>query len=67
MSMTRSGGIKCDECGHFVNFQDLVDGRALHHCVAPNSEFSDETFESLCKRCYTLPHTPHVRTSEEGG
>lgn len=55
MSMTRDGKIKCDECGLFIGVQDLVDGKALHHCVAPNSEFSDEAFESLCSRCWPSP------------
>lgn len=51
MSMTRDDKIKCDECGKFISVQDLVDGKALHHCVLPSSEFSDETFESLCAKC----------------
>lgn len=55
MSMTRNDNIKCDECGKFIALQDLVDGKALHQCVAPDSEFSDETFESLCARCWTSP------------
>ncbi len=59
MSMTRDDKIKCDECGRFIGVQDLVDGKALHHCVTPDSEFSDETFESLCSRCWSpsLPST----------
>lgn len=52
MSITRDDKIKCDECGKFVSTQDLIDGKALHHCVLPDSLYSDETFESLCGKCY---------------
>lgn len=55
MSMTRDDKIKCDECGRFIGVQDLIDGKALHQFVLPDSEFSDETFESLCARCWTPP------------
>ncbi len=67
MSMTRDDKIKCDECGRFIGVQDLVDGKALHHCVTPDSEFSDETFESLCSRCWSpsLPSTH--RGTDTGG
>jgi hypothetical protein len=59
MSMTRNDKIKCDECGCFIGVQDLIDGKALHHCVLPDSEFSDETFESLCAKC--RPNSPALR------
>lgn len=64
MSMTRTDKIKCDECGKFIATQDLIDGKAIHACVSPDSEFSDERFESFCARCWTPPlpsqerHTP---------
>jgi len=51
MSMTRDDKIKCDECGQFIDVQDLIDGKALHHFVLPDSEFSFETFESICAKC----------------
>jgi hypothetical protein len=63
MSMTRDDKIKCDECGRFVGGQDLIDGKALHHCVLPDSEFSVETWESLCARCWTPPLTSPERNS----
>jgi hypothetical protein len=59
MSMTRDDKIKCDECGKLIGIQDLVDGKALHHCVLPSSHYSDETFESLCAKCYAPPDDNH--------
>jgi hypothetical protein len=52
MSMTRDDKIKCDECGQFIALLDIVDGKAAHNCVLPDSEFSCETFESICAKCY---------------
>lgn len=52
MSMTKDDNIKCDECGRFISTQDLIDGKAVHQFVLPDSEFSVETFESLCPRHY---------------
>lgn len=40
---------KCDVCGKFISFKDLDDGKAIHILVTPDSEFTSETYESLCK------------------
>jgi len=50
MSMTSDNKIKCDECGKFISIKDLIDDKASHHCVLPDSEFSKETFESFCRK-----------------
>lgn len=61
MGMTRDDKIKCDECGRFIAVQDMINGKALHNCVLPDSEFSVETFESLCAKCYTpMPSAQQV-------
>lgn len=49
--MTRCGQIKCDQCGRFVNLQDLVNGNAMHCLCEPDSDLSRETWDSLCARC----------------
>jgi Zn finger protein HypA/HybF involved in hydrogenase expression len=61
MSMTRNDAIKCDECGRFISLEDLVDGKATHNCVLPDSEFSVETFESICAQCNSLSHPTRER------
>jgi hypothetical protein len=55
MSLIRNDRIVCDGCGKFIAMQDLFDGKANHHFVLPDSEFSDETFESLCSACMPSP------------
>lgn len=51
MSFTRNDKIVCDNCSRFIAVQDLIDGRATHHCVLDDTEFSKETFASLCPKC----------------
>lgn len=59
MSMTKRNGIKCDECGRFISIQDLMDEKAIHTCVSPDSDWSAERFESLCAKCNNGdPRTP---------
>lgn len=50
--LTRAGRIKCDDCGRFVNFEDLANFEAQHILVLPDSDRSTETYESTCKRCF---------------
>lgn len=49
--LTKTDKIKCDNCGKFISFDDLMDGKARHTMVLPSSEYSDETFESTCQNC----------------
>lgn len=46
-----SDPIKCDECGKFVAYADLESGAAKSTYVTPDSHFSDERIEFLCRRC----------------
>jgi hypothetical protein len=47
--------LKCDDCGKFVSFKDLFEEMALRSLLTPDSHFTEETYETLCKRCYTPP------------
>ena len=40
---------KCDVCGRFIPFKDFADGSAIHWMTYPDSEFTFETYETLCK------------------
>jgi hypothetical protein len=41
----------CDVCGKFISFNDLCNRDAVHNMVSPDSDYSEETWETLCKRC----------------
>ena len=46
--------LRCDICGRFVSYGALEDGRAIHRMVFPESEYSFETFETICPRCMSI-------------
>lgn len=50
--ITEAGHVKCDACGQYVGYDDLFAGRASHVCVLDDTEFSRETWESLCAKCF---------------
>lgn len=39
---------KCDVCGRFIGYQDLDNGKAVHQMILPDSDYSSETYETLC-------------------
>jgi len=39
---------RCDVCGKFISMDDFDHG-AVRELVYPDSEFTRETFETLCK------------------
>ena len=41
---------KCDVCGRFIPLADLADGGAIHIMVEPDSHFSTERYETLCRK-----------------
>jgi hypothetical protein len=43
--------IKCDICGKFVSYKDLSEGKASRILVYPDSHFTQETWETICRRC----------------
>lgn len=41
---------RCDVCGRFVSFIDLDSGDATRRLIFPDSDYSTETYETLCPR-----------------
>lgn len=41
---------KCNVCGQSVSYSDIMSGKAIHRLIYPSSEFSDETYETLCPK-----------------
>lgn len=52
---------RCDICGEFIPFCDFVDETAVRRLVLPDSEYSVETFETLCWK-----HNKNERTENTG-
>lgn len=48
--------IRCDVCGRFVNYKDLIAGRAYRTLLTPDSEFTCEEYETLCGQCNLPEH-----------
>jgi hypothetical protein len=42
---------RCDVCGKFISYKDLDDGLAVRHMKTPDTHFTAETWETLCRRC----------------
>jgi CRISPR/Cas system-associated protein Cas10 (large subunit of type III CRISPR-Cas system) len=40
---------RCDVCGKFISFADFESGKALRIMVTPDSDYTAETFETLCR------------------
>jgi len=51
--------LRCDDCGRFIAYEDIENGVAVHYLVTPESAYTSETFETLCKRCYRAPRVGH--------
>lgn len=51
---------RCDVCGRFIPLKDFEQGKAIRKLVTPNSDYSIEDFETLCKY-----HRTQTRPSEE--
>ena len=45
---------KCDNCGKFISYEDLDIGEATITMILPDSHYSIETWETICKRCKNL-------------
>lgn len=41
---------RCDVCGQFVSYEAIADGKAKHRLLTPETEFTSETWETLCER-----------------
>jgi hypothetical protein len=42
---------RCDECNKRIPLKDFESGVAYRRMVTPDSEFSQEEFETYCKDC----------------
>ncbi len=42
---------KCDECGEVISFAALANGRAVYYMVTPDSKYTNETWETMCRKC----------------
>lgn len=40
---------QCDVCGKFISYSDLDSGLAKRELVTPDSEYSYEEYETLCR------------------
>jgi hypothetical protein len=49
--------IRCDRCGRFIAYDDIIAGKATHIMKTPDSDVSYETWESLCRACLSTHHS----------
>lgn len=47
---------RCDDCGKYIGFAELESGEARIRMVTPDSEYTRETWETLCSRCLARPN-----------
>jgi hypothetical protein len=40
---------RCDECGRFIPLRDFADDKATRRLIAPESLYTHETWETLCR------------------
>ena len=43
--------LTCDVCGQFVSYSDIESGKAVRTMITPDSEFTSEEYETLCRNC----------------
>ncbi len=44
--------LKCDTCGQFIPWKDFDNGTARRWLKTPDSEFTSETYETRCHKCF---------------
>jgi hypothetical protein len=42
---------KCTKCGKFIPYKDFENGSVQSLMIYPESEFTTETFETICVKC----------------
>jgi len=42
---------RCDYCGRFISIKDLEEGKAHTYMITPDSYFTKEEYETICKNC----------------
>lgn len=53
--LTKNNQIKCDVCGKFIAVDDLIEQKASHYLLTPDSEFTTEDYESYHNSCLKKP------------
>ncbi len=41
--------MRCDECGRFVSYNDILHDKAERVLIEPDSHFGPELYRTLCK------------------
>lgn len=50
-TMKKNLPMRCSFCGKFVSYKDLDEQIAFHYLLTPDSLFTNEEFETQCKKC----------------
>ena len=40
--------LRCDRCGQFVSYEAIENGQAITHLLTPDSEYTTESYVTLC-------------------
>lgn len=56
--MSRDLWTRCDVCGKIISYADMESGAATRKMTLPDSHYSSETYETLCKKCVNSPQHP---------
>jgi hypothetical protein len=49
--MKKEKRIRCDFCGRYISYKDMEIGKAVFYMVTPDSHFTCEKFETICRSC----------------
>jgi len=49
--LTKNGSITCDYCGKFIAVDELIEQKATHALLTPDSDRSKEEYESYHHAC----------------
>ena len=47
--MKKEQPLQCDICGKFISWNDFETGKARRYLITPDSEFTPEEYETLCR------------------
>ncbi len=48
----QQNNLKCDECGEYIAYQDILKGQACRILTTPDSFWTNEEYETLCRKHY---------------
>lgn len=61
--LTKNGQISCDFCGKFIAVAELIEQKATHSLLTPDSELTKEEYESYHHACLSA-HLKKLRGQE---